>query len=175
MTRALPEIVVRPATVEDVDAVVAVGHGTWPATYVPIVGEDYVAMGLAKWWTRDTCLRAVELGRTTVATVDGVVAGCAVAGPHGGDLVLWKLYVLPAHQGRGIGHRLMESVVAAATADGYPRIRLSYIDGNERAHRFYLAHAFVDDHRETEGHGIPDALWMTRDLPTRHDPKGELP
>ncbi|CCH77032.1 putative Acetyltransferase [Nostocoides japonicum T1-X7] len=175
MSDIVREVVIRTATPEDVDAVVAVGHGTWPATYEPIAGADYVAMGLAKWWSRDACLRTIEQGRTTVATVDGSVVAVAVAGPLEGDLVLWKLYVLPAYQGLRIGHRLIESVIGAATTDGYPRIRLSHIDGNEKAHRFYLGHGFVDDRRETEGRGIPDAMWMVRDLPTGDHPKGELP
>lgn len=37
--------VVRTADESDLNAVLAVGHRTWPATYPPITGEDYVATG----------------------------------------------------------------------------------------------------------------------------------
>lgn len=164
MSGTSQKVLIRAGTVEDVDGVVAVGHQTWPPTYGPIAGDDYVTMGLAKWWSRDACLRSIEQGRTTVATIDGGVVGCAVVGRLESDTVLWKLYVLPAYQGLRIGHRLLEAVVAAAASDGYPQVRLSYIDGNEAAHRFYGSHGFVDDYRESEGHGIPDSLWMSLDL-----------
>ena len=60
-------LVVRPAVLDDLDAVLEVGHRTWPATYEPIAGPEYVAMGLAKWWTADATEPAIRAGRTLVA------------------------------------------------------------------------------------------------------------
>ena len=75
-------LVIRPADGNDLKAVVEVGRRTWPVTYGPIAGEDYVAMGLAKWWTEDANIPAIRAGRVTVAEVDGTVVGIAVVGPH---------------------------------------------------------------------------------------------
>ena len=104
---------VRRAVEEDLDAILSVGHRTWPPTYEPIAGADYVAMGLAKWWSAESTLPAIRAGRMTVAEIDGDVVGVASAGPHEGHLVLWKLYVLPEHQRGGIGARLLHVVVDA--------------------------------------------------------------
>jgi GNAT superfamily N-acetyltransferase len=165
---AVVNVLVRRATDADVDAVMAVGHRTWPATYGPIAGDDYVAMGLAKWWSADATLAAIEAGRMTVAEVDHEVVGVASAGPyraHGdaeeGRLVLWKLYVLPEHQGRGIGARLLEAVVEGARGV-YPEIRLAYVDGNTGARDFYAHKGFVEVGRETGSGGLPDNIWMAR-------------
>lgn len=152
-------IIIRVADGNDLQAVLDVGHRTWPVTYGSIAGEDYVAMGLAKWWTEDATTPAIRSGRVTVAEVDGTVVGIAVVGPHEKHLVLWKLYVLPEYQGKGIGSALMESVVARATGE-HLEIRLSYLHGNTSAEAFYRSKGFVEIGRESSGDGIPESVWM---------------
>jgi GNAT superfamily N-acetyltransferase len=159
---------VRRAVEDDLDAILSVGHRTWPVTYEPIAGADYVAMGLAKWWSAESTLPAIGAGRMTVAELDGEVVGVASAGPyraHGeageGRLVLWKLYVLPEHQREGIGARLLEAVVEGARGI-YPEIRLAYIEGNDAARDFYAHKGFVEVDREPGSGGLPDTIWMAR-------------
>jgi GNAT superfamily N-acetyltransferase len=151
--------IIRAADGNDLVAVLDVGRRTWPVTYGPIAGEEYVAMGLAKWWTEDATIPAIRAGRVTVAEVDGTVVGIAVVGPHENHLVLWKLYVLPEYQGRSIGSALMESVVARAMGE-HAQIRLSYLEGNSSAEAFYRSKGFVEIGRECGGDGIPESVWM---------------
>jgi len=157
-------VLIRTADGNDLNAVLEVGHRTWPVTYGPIAGEDYVAMGLAKWWTKDATTPAIRAGRVTVAEVDGDVVGIASVGPHEHDLALWKLYVLPEAQGKRIGSALLESVVTRATGD-YAHIRVSYLEGNTAAEGFYRSKGFVEIGREHGGDGIPDSIWMSLTLP----------
>jgi GNAT superfamily N-acetyltransferase len=152
-------LVIRAADGNDLAAVVDVGRRTWPVTYEPIAGAEYVAMGLAKWWTAGATIPAIRGGRVTVAEVDGTVVGIAVVGPDENHLVLWKLYVLPEYQGGGIGSALMASVVARARGE-HSLIRLSYLDGNTSAAAFYRGKGFVEISRESSGDGIPDSIWM---------------
>ena len=152
-------LVIREADGNDLVAILDVGRRTWPVTYGPIAGEDYVAMGLAKWWTKDATIPAIRAGRVTVAEVDGTVVGIAVVGPHEHHLVLWKLYVLPEHQGKSIGSALVDSVVARATGS-HSEIRISYLDGNTMAGDFCRGKGFVELSREASGDGIPDSIWM---------------
>ncbi len=155
------DVTLRPAVEDDLDAVLAVGHRTWPATYEPIAGADYVAMGLRKWWSAEATRPAIEAGRVTVAEVCGEVVGVAAAGPHDGRLVLWKLYVLPAHQGEGIGAALLGAVLETARGR-YPDLRLAYLDGNDGARGFYAHHGFTEVEREPGSGGLPDSIWMER-------------
>ncbi len=154
---------IRDAELDDLDAVLAVGHRTWPATYEPIAGPDYVSMGLAKWWTPDATMPAVTAGRVTVAEVDGQVVAMASTGPSHGHLVLWKLYVLPEFQGQGIGSQLIDVVIDKARHT-HPDIRVAVLEGNDHAAAFYRAKGFVELEHESSGHGIPDSVWMSRDL-----------
>jgi GNAT superfamily N-acetyltransferase len=156
-------LIIRAADGNDLMAVLDVGRRTWPVTYGPIAGEEYVAMGLAKWWTEDATVPAIRAGRVTVAEVDGTVVGIAVVGPHEDYLVLWKLYVLPEFQGKAIGTALVESVVASATGV-HRQIRISYLEGNTLAEAFYRGKGFVEISRESGGDGIPESVWMQLDL-----------
>jgi len=152
-------LIIRPADGNDLMAVLSVGHRTWPLTYEPIAGADYVAMGLAKWWTEDATIPAIRSGRMTVAEVDGEVVGMATVGPHEQHLALWKLYVLPEYQGKAIGSAVFDAVVARATGD-YSRIHATYLDGNKSAEGFYRSKGFVEVGRESGGEGIPESVWM---------------
>lgn len=152
-------LVIRAADGNDLKAILEVGRRTWPLTYGPIAGADYVAMGLAKWWTADATIPAIRAGRVTVAELDGTVVGMAVVGPHERHLVLWKLYVLPDHQGSAIGSALVDSVVDQAMG-AYPDIRISYLVGNNAAEAFCRKRGFVEISRESSGDGIPESVWM---------------
>lgn len=155
---------IRPATLADVDAIVSVGHRTWPPTYTAIAGGDYVQLGLAKWWTRTEIAAQVKAGRALVAEVEEQVVAVASAGPLDGDLVLFKLYVVPEHQGRGIGQLLLERVLSEAREGGHQIIRLSYLDGNDSAREFYTRNGFTETHREHNAAGVPDSVWVVRNV-----------
>jgi GNAT superfamily N-acetyltransferase len=162
--RAANGVVVRGAVGDDLKGVLSVGHRTWLATYEPIAGPEYVAMGLAKWWTSDVVTRSIRMGRTIVAVKDDEVVGVATFGTQDDAFVLWKLYVLPDHHGHGIGSRLMDAVVERAREAEHERIILSYVEGNELAAGFYARHGFVETHRESGGSGLPASVWMAREI-----------
>ncbi len=153
-------VAVRAAIPGDVDAVNQVGRRTWPSTYTNIAGADYVARGLARWWSHDGTLSAIEAGRVAVAVIDDAIVGMASVGPGDGFRIIWKLYVMPDQQGAGCGSALLAHVIDAARADGETAIRLEYLDGNERAARFYAAKGFREVSREPDRDGGPDRVWV---------------
>lgn len=155
---------VRTATGDDLAAVISVGHRTWPPTFEPIAGPDYVAMGLAKWWTHDAVTASIRTGRTLVASQGGEVVGLATHGVQDDQVVLWKLYVLPGHHGEGIGTALLHEVETRVVASGHDQLLLSHIAGNDQAAAFYFRHGFVTTHLEQGGSGMPDSVWMSKSL-----------
>jgi GNAT superfamily N-acetyltransferase len=163
---------IRRAVPDDLEAVVSVGRLTWPATYAAIAGDDYVEMGLAKWWTPEETRPLVDSGRTFVAEVgsDGApqIVGIASTGLLGKEIVLYRLYVLPDHHGQGLGSRLLTAVLEDIGRGSHTRLWLSYLEGNKSAERFYAKHGFTEQRRESSGPGIPDSIWLVREL-ERHD------
>lgn len=154
------DVVVRPATGDDLLGILEVGHRTWPLTYGPIAGDEYVAMGLAKWWTADATIPAIRTGRATVAEREGQIIGVSVVGTLDDEIALWKLYVLPEHQRAGVGAGLLHAAIDRATDDGWKTMVLSYLDGNTGAAGFYERAGFEIYHRDPGGSGVPDSIWV---------------
>jgi len=81
---------------------------------------------------------ATPRGALLVAEVDGAPGGCAALRPLDGDTAeLKRLYVRPAHRGRGLGRRLTTAILAEARARGYQRVRLDTVPGMEAAQALY--------------------------------------
>lgn len=157
-------VVVRDATQDDLDAVLRIGHACWRSTYTPLAGADYVERGLAAWWTPENNRPAIADGLVLVAEVDGRVLGMSSRSVVGDHLVVWRLYVDPTAHGHGLGTRLLEAVEAAAP-EGVVGLRLSHLEGNDRARGFYEHLGFTaTGERKVGDLGGPDDLWMQRPL-----------
>nr|WP_221377480.1 GNAT family N-acetyltransferase [Actinoplanes polyasparticus] len=148
---------IREATAADIPAIMDIGHQTWPPTYA-FAGEDYIAHGLATWWSEKAVERSLQ--RTTVLIAehrDGPV-GTGNISLHAPVAIIWKLYVVPEAQGTGAGSALLQELVRRA--DGAP-VRLEYTGGNHRAARFYAAHGFTELRRDPgDQPGWPDTVWL---------------
>jgi ribosomal protein S18 acetylase RimI-like enzyme len=87
-------------------------------------------------------------------------AGIRALGPGVGELK--RMWVQPAHQGRGLGRRLLAACLAEARALGFQRLRLDTQARMEAAQALYRAHGFreIPDYN-----GNPRAqLWMEATL-----------
>jgi ribosomal protein S18 acetylase RimI-like enzyme len=155
--------VLRRATPEDAEGLRALGVDVVAATYAPI-SAAYAEFTLETWWDQEGMRGSVEQLWHVVAEDAGRIVGVANLGPADGRWVMWKLYVHPRCQGRGLGSRLLTETLAQVP-EGEP-LWLEYLDGNTRAARFYAKHGFVESHRESTGR-FPDLVWMRRDAGSR--------
>ena len=105
---------VRPAAAEDVAAIEEIGGKTWPATY-SFAGDDYIAHGLATWWSSKALLQSLDDTTVLVAVDSGQVVGTGNIDVRRAVPVIWKLYVL---RGQGI-HRAAAGVSAAPWVAGH--------------------------------------------------------
>lgn len=81
-------------------------------------------------WERALADPAIEV---YVAEAGGEPAGSVSVG----DGFLRTLYVLPAHQGSGLGSRLHDHALERLRALGHAEAKLWTLEGNEGARRFY--------------------------------------
>ena len=150
---------VRAASDDDVAAIRAVGELTWPPTYA-FAGDEYVARGLATWWSDEAILRSLATTTTLVALLDGQVVGVGNLDLHRTPPTIWKLYVVPAAQGTGAGSALLRELVTLA---GEAAVTLEYVDGNVRAAAFYERQGFREVRRQAPDEpGWPETVWMER-------------
>jgi drug/metabolite transporter (DMT)-like permease/GNAT superfamily N-acetyltransferase len=84
-----------------------------------------------------------ERGRTFLATVDGVPAGCVVFRDFGdGVAELRRMYVRPAYRRHGIARQLLRTAVAEAVALGYRRVQFMTSSEFEGAIELYESEGF---------------------------------
>lgn len=153
---ALVAITVRTATRADLAGFRYVGFATWPATYQPIAGAAYVVENLDEYWSEEALSPALEAGNALVAVINDEIVGVSEVADWGKDLVMWKLYVLPTHQGRGIGAHLLNAVTELARDRGRALVT-EYIAANAAAGRFYRGHGFEP---ESEATAPLASIWM---------------
>ncbi|MFC7278858.1 GNAT family N-acetyltransferase [Paractinoplanes rhizophilus] len=157
---------IREAVPGDIDAIIEIGHRTWPPTY-GFAGDEYVRDGLATWWSAEAIERSLRDTTMLVAATGDGLRGVGNIDLRGEIPIIWKLYVVPESQGTGAGTALINALIDRAP--GRP-VRLEYVDGNARAAGFYRRLGFTELRRDPgERPGWPDTVWM------EHRPAGDRP
>jgi GNAT superfamily N-acetyltransferase len=94
----------------------------------------------------------------------GEAAGCAAIRPFGErDCEKKRLYVRPAHRGKGVGKRLAATAVEVATQLGYRHMLLDTLASMTDATRLYRSLGFVETEPYTFN-PLPDVLYFALDL-----------
>jgi ribosomal protein S18 acetylase RimI-like enzyme len=125
---------VRPATADDVPALRAVGVRTWRATYAGVLPDAVVAGGVEEFFNDWSLGAAVRAGRMLAADLDGVMSGLLEFDRVDATrTAVWKVYVAPEAQRRGIGTALLERAVAVA---GTPEVGAEHPEANAAAGAF---------------------------------------
>lgn len=146
---------IRPYTPADLDALVAVNDGAYPA--VPITPADELA-------------QLIAMSRVALVVDDGAVAGFVVAlapgQPYASENYTWfsarsndflyvdRIVLAPRLQGQGVGPRLYAAVAEAARADGATEIdcEVNVRPANPGSLAFHARLGFVEVGRqETKG------------------------
>jgi GNAT superfamily N-acetyltransferase len=133
-------VTLRPAHFEDAKAVAEIWYHGWQDGHI-----GHVPNGLVRIRTEESFgERAAELvGDTSVATVDGAVAGFVMVA---GDEVE-QVYVSASHRGTGVAALLLAEAERLVRTGGFERAWLAVAPGNARARRFYERSGWSDEGR----------------------------
>lgn len=157
---------VRLATEADVDGIARVGAETWPATYLAFTDPGYVRENLEAYWSVEALRHSVHESLVMLVAEDaGRIVGVVEVGEHEGRPTMWRLYVVPDRQGRGVGGLLLRGAIAALPG-GAQELITEYAAGNEAAARWYRGMGFRETHRDASSAG-PDVVWLSLRLRPR--------
>jgi ribosomal protein S18 acetylase RimI-like enzyme len=103
-------------------------------------------------------------GRLLVAEADGELIGCVALRPRApGVCELKRLYVRPAYRGRGLGRRLLETLLAEAVAAGYREAVFDTLQSMTEALALYRSLAFEPTEPYND-HPVCGTLWFRKTL-----------
>jgi GNAT superfamily N-acetyltransferase len=142
-------VLVVPATARDVPALRALGVRTWRATYEGVLPGAIVERGVEELFNEYTLGAAVRDGRMLAAFRDGVLVGLLEYDRVDATrTMVWKVYVDPDAQSRGIGGLLLERLLQAAAT---PEVRVEHDERNAAAGAFFEGFGFAVDEVVDEG------------------------
>lgn len=109
------DIIIRRATAADIDTIHAMAHTIWPPTFGDILSAEQINYMLNLIYSKLSLQSQVEQGHIFL-----------LAEEHGNPIAyadysflkntiykLNKIYILPSHQGKGIGRLLVEYIIQA--------------------------------------------------------------
>jgi ribosomal protein S18 acetylase RimI-like enzyme len=140
----MSDLIVRTATEQDLVAVNRLLVETWHDTYDSLLGVEKVTQITNAWHAIAKLAEQIAAPDSSflVAEEKGVIVGHAVGHVRPHDvMMLARLYVLPAHQRRGIGARLLSELVARQP--GCARIVADVEPDNVKAVSFYRRQGFI--------------------------------
>ncbi|TGE25459.1 GNAT family N-acetyltransferase [Hymenobacter aquaticus] len=148
-----PAVTIQPATLADIPTIIQLAEATWEPTYRFIISKDQIEYMYRVIYTPTSLQRQIaEEGHTFLLLyADGHPAGYASFSrlPAGDALFkLHKIYILPSHQGQGLGHNLLEAVEEATRQMGGKTLELN-VNRHNPAISFYERLGF-QRHREED-------------------------
>ncbi|WP_075996255.1 GNAT family N-acetyltransferase [Salaquimonas pukyongi] len=164
------QVFIRTASKRDLAAIRQLLIETWHATYEPIIGADKVDEITAIWHSPEALESRLSAPNSEflVADTGSEITAMAFASQDGKVIDLQQLYVSPAHQGSGIGTKLIRELLSCFI--GAETMRVQVASANTGAVGFYTAFDFASDGSDPvreEATGM-DHVTLLLDIPEQH-------
>jgi ribosomal protein S18 acetylase RimI-like enzyme len=133
--------ILRPATADDVAAIAAVFHQGWHEVHPGRVPDGLTERRTPEAFLERVTARVAETDETTVADVDGRVAGFVMVHDDEAE----QVYVAPDFRGTAVAALLLSEAEHQIAAAGYDVAFLVVVRGNDRAQAFYTRQGWTDE------------------------------
>lgn len=133
--------ILRPATADDVDAIADLFHRGWHDVHPGHVPDGLTERRTPEAFHDRVVQRVAETDETTVAEVDGELAGFIMVSGDEAE----QVYVDRRFRGSGIAAVLLTEAERQIAEDGFDVAWLAVVRGNDRAQAFYRRQGWVDE------------------------------
>lgn len=145
-------ITVQPAKVDDIQQIKRVLSETWIDTYHTFLPLEVIHKITELWHKAETLAAEIETESVYFALArdesNDILGLLSAARRDDENVSIGRLYVLPAHQRRGIGAQLLDACIAAYP--GVRQLRLEVEAENAKGLAFYRKQGFTELARKQE-------------------------
>lgn len=145
-----PQLKIQAATEEDVKDIQFVLSTTWQATYTNLSSET-IQQVKEKWHSVEFLTQQIKNPKFyfPIAILEGKVVGIATSAENEAGIAdVFRLYILPEHQGQGIGTKLLDKVIEHYSQT--KQLRVYVEENNLKAIAFYEHKGFKKIRKEEE-------------------------
>ena len=137
----MPSPVLRPANAGDVEAVAEIFHRGWHDVHPGRVPDGLTERRTPEAFLDRVTARIADTDETTVAEVDGVVAGFIMVADDEAE----QVYVDRRFRGTTVATLLLTEAERQIAANGHDVAFLVVVRGNDRAQAFYARQGWTDE------------------------------
>ncbi len=137
----MPSPVLRPANADDVEAVAEIFHRGWHDVHPGRVPDGLTERRTPEAFRDRVSARIADTDETTVAEVDGVIAGFIMVSDDEAE----QVYVDRAFRGTTVATLLLTEAERQIGATGHDVAFLVVVRGNDRAQAFYARQGWTDE------------------------------
>ncbi len=144
-------VIKRLETDDEIKGKACVHYQAWKEAYAGLIDQSFLDSRTVEM-SQERAFRAYRSGISTLIAKDGdQVIGFADYGKYRWEDLqnageVYAIYLLKEYYGKGIGRALMNQ--ALGSLQGYDRIAVWVLAGNERAVRFYTKFGYTFDGKE---------------------------
>lgn len=137
------ELIIRPASFEDIPFIQKVAFETWPDAYADILSEEQREYMLQKMYSHEALSQQMKDGHYFFLALlqFRVVGFCSFSHYDKTKYKLHKLYVLPNIQSKGVGAALLNIAETTSKSMGGSHVLLN-VNRNNKAQHFYQKNGY---------------------------------
>lgn len=139
-------LLIKNAAPADIALIRTLTMQVWPQTYTPILGDTQVQYMLNRFYAPEVLEQQMNSGQQFIICYadDQPSAFAAFEKMDPDTFKLHKIYILPEHQGKGIGKFIIRHIADHMSSIGANRLRLNVNRYNYPAIAFYNKAGFVN-------------------------------
>jgi len=137
-------LVIRKATLADINDIRRIANATWPSAYGELLSKEQLDYMLGLMYSEISLQEQLDKGHQFfMAELDGNAFGFASVSAEGNDrFKLNKLYVMPITHKTGAGKALLDEVISYAKQNNGTKLFLQ-VKRDNNAKGFYEKHGFI--------------------------------
>lgn len=147
---------IRHAKNEDTEKIQEIAMETWIDAYSEIIPEKTIRKVVSDWYKIEDLNQQVNDKIFYISKNEEEITGFIHASVRNGKAHLHRLYILPEHQGKGLGSKLYEKAEKQIKGQKASKIQLEVLSQNKKGLKFYKKFGFEEkEQKEVKLKGKP--------------------